>query len=271
MSGKLRFGLGIVGFFLLAAIFGPIFGGDPDAIGDDALAAPSAAHWLGTTDTAQDVLAQLVHATRGSMLIGLSVGVLSVTVALFVGVVGGYLGGWLDESFSLLSNVFLVIPALPLLILVNDYVESTGPAVFALTITIISWAGPARVIRAQTLSLRNRDYVDAARVTGERRWRIMVFEILPNLVPIIAANFVFAVIGGVLLDAALSFLGLAGGSSGSWGGMLFFAQNASALQRGAWWWFVPPGLCVALLGAGLSLINFGIDEKMNPRLRRTVT
>jgi peptide/nickel transport system permease protein len=270
-SAKLVTGLAIVGFFALVAVLGPMLGGDPEAVGYERLGAPSGAHWLGTTDTGQDVFAQLLVATRGSMLIGLVVGVLSVAVSLVVGVAGGYLGGWLDEAFSLLSNVFLVIPGLPLLILVTDYVEDSGPVMFAAIISIISWAGPARVIRAQTMSLRSRDYVDAARVSGEPAWRIMVFEVLPNLTPIIAAQFVFAVIGGILLEAALSFLGLSGDASSSWGGMLYYAQNGSALSLGAWWWFVPPGLCVALLGAGLSFINFAIDEIMNPRLRKART
>ncbi|WP_214410802.1 ABC transporter permease [Sphaerisporangium fuscum] len=267
-SGKLAAGLVIVACFVLVAVLGPLLAGDPDAIGYERLAPPSASHWLGTTNTGQDVLAQLMSATRGSLLIGVIVGVLATVVSLLVGVLGAYLGGWFDEGFSLLSNVFLVIPGLPLVILITDYVETTGPVAIALTITLTSWAGPARVVRAQTLSLRGRDYVDAARVSGEPGWRIMVFEILPNLLPVIAAQLVFAVLGGILLDAALSFLGLAGGSAGSWGSMLYFAQNASALSTGAWWWFVPPGLCIAVLGAGLSLVNFGIDEIVNPRLRK---
>ncbi|GGK84857.1 hypothetical protein Sme01_29380 [Sphaerisporangium melleum] len=270
-SGKLIAGLAVAGFFVLAGVLGPLFAGDPEEIGYERLMPPSAGHWLGTTNTGQDVLAQLLVATRGSLTIGVVVGVLATVISLLVGVLGAYLGGWLDEGFSLLSNVFLVIPGLPLVILITDYLETGGPVALALTITITSWAGPARVIRAQTLSLRGRDYVDAARVSGERGWRIMVFEILPNLVPIIAAQLVFAVIGGILLDAALSFLGLAGGSAGSWGSMLYFAQNASALSTGAWWWFVPPGLCIAVLGAGLSLINFGIDEIIDPRLRRATS
>jgi peptide/nickel transport system permease protein len=267
-SAKLVAGLAIVGFFALVAVLGPVFGGDPELVGYDRLASPSAAHWLGTTNTGQDLFAQLLVATRGSMTIGLVVGVVATVVSLLVGVTGAYLGGWLDEAFSLVSNVFLVIPGLPLVILITDYAETTGPLAIALTITITSWAGPARVIRAQTLSLRGRDYVDAARVSGEPAWRIMLFEILPNLTPIIAAQLVFAVIGAILLEAALAFLGLAGGASSSWGSMLYFAQNASALSVGAWWWFVPPGLCIALLGAGLSLINFSIDEVINPRLRK---
>ncbi|MEU7854275.1 ABC transporter permease [Nonomuraea sp. NPDC049141] len=267
-SGKLVTGLAIVGFFALLAVIGPLLVGDPEALVAGRLDSPSAQLWLGSTDTGQSVLAQLLHATRGSMLIGLVAGVLATAASLIVGVVGGYVGGWLDEAFSLLSNVTLVIPTLPLLIVVADYVEDSGPVTYALIISLISWAGPSRVIRSQVMSLRNRDYVDAARVSGEPGWRIMIFHILPNLTPVIASGFVWAVIGAILTESGLSALGLGGGSVTSWGGMLYFAQNGSALSLGAWWWFVPPGLCIAALGTGLSLINFSIDELMNPRLRK---
>jgi peptide/nickel transport system permease protein len=267
-SGKLIVGLTIAAFFVLVGVVGPYLVADPDKIGTDTLVGPSAAHLLGTTDTGQDVFAQLVTSTRGSLTIGIVVGVLATLVSIVIGVIGGYVGGLADEAMSLLSNVFLVLPGLPLVILITDYTNSHGALAVALVITITSWAGPARVLRAQTLSLRNRDYVDAARVSGEPAWRIIAFEVLPNLSPIIAAQLVFAVIFGILTDAALAFLGLGGtGSGSSWGTMLYFAGSASALRRDAWWWFVPPGLCIAVLGAGLSLINFSIDELVNPRLR----
>jgi peptide/nickel transport system permease protein len=270
-SGKLIAGLVIVGCFAVLAIAGPMLAGDPEALVAGRLKAPSSGLWLGSTDTGQSVLAQLLTATRGSVLIGVIAGVFATAASLVVGVVGGYVGGWLDEAFSLLSNVTLVIPTLPLLILVADYVEDSGPLTYALIISVISWAGPSRVIRSQVMSLRSRDYVDAARVSGEPGWRIMVFQILPNLTPVIASGFVWAVIGAILTESGLSALGLGGGSVASWGGMLYFAQNGSALSMGAWWWFVPPGLCIAALGTGLSLINFSIDELMNPRLRKAAS
>jgi peptide/nickel transport system permease protein len=268
-SPKLVTGLAIVAFFVLFGVLGPFFVGDPDRLDPvNILTGPSGGHWLGTTETGKDVFDQLVFSTRGSLIIGLVVGVLATLVSVLIGVVGGYLGGRTDEGLSMLSNVFLVLPGLPLVVLITDYTSGHGPLAVALIITITSWAGSARVLRAQTLSVRNRDYVDAARVSGEPAWRIIVFEVLPNLTPIIAAQFVFAVIFGILTDAALAYLGLGGAGGGtSWGSMLYFAQNAQALSRGAWWWFVPPGLAIAILGAGLSLINFSIDELVNPRLR----
>jgi peptide/nickel transport system permease protein len=264
-SRKLQVGLGIVAFFVLLGGLGPVLVHDPERISNDQLLGPSTRHLLGTTNTGQDVFKLLVIGTRGSLTVGLVTGILATVISIMIGVVGAYLGGRYGEALSLLSNVFLVLPGLPLVILVTDYLASRGAATIAVIIALTSWAGPARVLRAQTMSVRGRDYVDAARVSGEPAWRIIGFEVLPNLLPIIAAQFIFAVLGGILTEAALAFLGL--GGSNSWGTMLFFAQNAQSLALGAWWWFVPPGLCIAVLGAGLALINFSLDELINPRLR----
>jgi peptide/nickel transport system permease protein len=266
-SGKFLAGLVIVVFFLLLGFVGPLFTGDPNAISNDGLTAPSTHHWLGTTQSGQDVLAQLLSGARGSITIGFLIGVLATVLSVLVGVTGGYLGGRIDESFSLFTNVILVIPGLPLVIIVTDYIAERGVLTVALTITITSWAASARVLRAQTLSLRERDYVRAARASGERNWRIILVEILPNLLPVIASQFIFAIIFGILSEAALSFLGLGGSDHLTWGTMLYFSWNAQALALGAWWWFVPPGLAIAFLGSGLSLINFSFDEIINPRLR----
>ncbi|KKD02139.1 ABC transporter permease, partial [Streptomyces sp. WM6386] len=145
--------------------------------------------------------------------------------------------------------------------------EQRGAWTIALVLAITGWAGSARVLRAQTLSLRNRDYVLAARVAGERPWRVIGVEILPNLLPLLASQFVFSVIAAILSEAGLSFLGLGASSSSTLGTMLYYAQNGFALQLGAWWWFVPPGLIIALFGCGLALVNFTIDEIINPTLR----
>jgi len=136
-----------------------------------------------------------------------------------------------------------------------------------LVIALTSWAASARVLRAQTLSVRNREYVLAARAGGERAWRIILVEILPNELPIIVSQFIFAMIFAILTQATIAFLGIVDVSQLTWGNMLFFAWNDEALQSGAWWWFVPPGACIALLGMGLALINFSMDELLNPRLR----
>ncbi|UOE43044.1 ABC transporter permease [Agromyces larvae] len=262
-------GLSLIGAIVLFGLLGPFFVGDPSAIRDIGMTPPSAEFWLGTTQTGQDVFAQLAYATRGSLTIGFIVGILATLISAVVGILGAYWGGVADEAFSLLSNVFLVIPGLPLVIVLAGFVprEARGLWTIAVVLAITGWAGAARVLRAQTLSVRARDYVAAAKVAGEPAWRVVAIEILPNLLPVLASQFVFAVIAAILGEAGLSFLGLGASNASTLGTMLFFAQNGFALPLGAWWWFVPPGLVIALFGTGLSLVNFSIDEIINPKLR----
>lgn len=264
-SRRLTVGCAILLVLVFTASVGPFLVADPHQVSQDLGQSPSGAHWLGTTQTGQDIFAQLVVATRGTLLIGVAAAVLATVISVVVGIGGGFLGGVADEALSLLSNVFLVIPGLPLVIVVAAYLEG-GTLATVMVIALTSWAASARVLRAQTLSLRTRDYVLAARVYGERRWRIVLVEILPNELAIIVSQFIFAVIFAVLTQASLAFLGLDDPANLTWGTMLYFAQNAEALSGGAWWWFVPPGLCIAVLGAALSLISFGLDEVLDPRL-----
>ncbi|SER61881.1 dipeptide/oligopeptide/nickel ABC transporter permease/ATP-binding protein [Lentzea albida] len=268
-SAKLTTGLVLAGLIVLFGLIGPLLTGDPATIRDIGLIPPGGDHLLGTTITGQDVLAQLTHATRGSLWIGLLVGVMATVLSGVFGIVGAYAGGVVDEVFSLFSNVMLVIPGLPLVIVVAGFVpaDQRGTWTISLVLAITGWAAAARVLRAQTLSLRNRDYVAAARVSGEKTWRVICVEILPNLLPILASQFVFAVVLAILSEAGLSFLGLGAADSSTLGTMLYYAQNGFALQREAWWWFVPPGLIIALFGGALALINFSIDEIINPALR----
>lgn len=267
VTPKLAVGLAICGIIALFAVIGPFLVRDPQAVNDVGMQAPGGGFLLGTTQTGQDVFAQLAWASRGSLIIGLTVGVLATALSVLFGVVGSYIGGTVDEGFSLFSNIMLVIPGLPLVIVISSYVENKGILLVALVLAVTSWAGGARVLRAVTLSLRSRDYVLASRVAGERTWRILLVEILPNLVPLIASLFIFAVIGAILGEAGLAFIGLGAGDSWTWGTMLFWAGNGLALRLGALWWFVPPGLLIALFGAGLAMINFSIDEIINPKLR----
>src|SRR3954447_5653370 len=269
MTPWLALGIVLVVGIMLYGLIAPYLVQDPDAISDIGLSPPSSEHLLGTTQTGQDVFAQLAHATRGSLEIGLIVGVLATALSAFFGIYGAYRGGVTDESFSLLSNVFLVIPQLPLIIVISGFVpkESRGLGTVVVVLALTGWAASARVLRAQTLSVRTRDYVAAARIAGEKHWRVITVEILPNLLPVLASQFVFAVIAAILAEAGLSYLGLGASNSSTLGTMLFYAQNGFALSLGAWWWFVPPGLIIALFGMGLSLINFSIDEIINPKLK----
>ncbi|AGL19741.1 ABC transporter permease [Actinoplanes sp. N902-109] len=267
-NGKALTGIVILGIYVLFAIIGPwVAPYDPDARSEDLVQGPSASHWLGTTHLGQDVLSQLLDGTRTVMVVGLAAGAMATVLSVLIGVTAGYLGGGWDESLSALSNVFLVIPALPLVIIITAAAPSGGAVLVALIIGATSWAWNARVLRAQTLSLRRRDYVEASRATGEKTWRIILFEILPNLTAIIASGFVGTVIFAVTSEITLAFIGIGSDTGWNWGTILFWAQSQQALAQGAWWWFVPAGLAIAFLGTALSLINFGIDEFVSPRLR----
>ena len=267
VSRKVAVGSAIVGFFILVGLIGPLLiTTNPNAISHLFINPPSSAHWLGTTVVGEDIFSQLVYGTRTSVFWGLGTGLLVTMLSIVVGLVGGYFGGWIDDVLTLLTNVSLVLPALPLAIVLAAYFPR-GPLTISLVIVFTNWAWQARVLRAQTLSMRSREFVTAARASGEHTWRIIFFEIFPNEIGLVVAGFVSTTVYVVLTWAALEFLGLGDGTIPSWGSMLYWAQQAGALGGGLWWWFIPPGACIAVLGAGLSLINFGIDEIADPRLR----
>jgi peptide/nickel transport system permease protein len=267
-GGKTLTGLVVLGFFVVIAVIGPwIAPFDPSARSSDLLESPSGKHWFGTTHLGQDIFSQVIVGTRSVMLVGLTAGIVATILAVVVGVTSGYLGGTPGEGLSALSNVFLVIPALPLIIIIGTALPSGGDYLVAVIIGLTSWAWGARILRAQTLSLRRREYVEAARASGESTWRIIFFEILPNLTAVIASSFVGTVVFAVMSEITLAFVGVSSFSEWNWGTILFWAQSQQALAQGAWWWFVPAGLAIAILGTALSLLNFGIDEFVSPRLR----
>jgi peptide/nickel transport system permease protein len=271
MPTKAKAGAVLLGVFILAAIIGPLVTPYDPSYQNPApslsLHAPYSAHLLGTTQSGQDVLSQLLVGIRLTLELALIVGVVATVLSVIVGVTAAFLGGVWDEVLSLLTNVVLVIPALPLLIVLLGYLQSKGQTATIVVLAGLGWPWGARVIRAQTLAIRNRDYIAAARETGEKTWRIITYEIVPNEVSLIAASFVNTVLYAIGASVALAFIGVADLTSWSLGTMLYWAQSQQALQLGAWWWFVPPGLAVALIGTALVLLNTGIDELGNPRLR----
>ncbi|MGW8484349.1 ABC transporter permease [Microbacterium sp. NPDC055903] len=266
-SAKLVTGLVLVLGIVLFGVLGPFLTQNPRDSQNPALEPPGAEHLLGTTKLGYDVLAQLAHGTQGSLLVGIVAGTIAIVLSLFFGVLAGYVGGWRDEGLSLVTNIMLVIPGLPLAMVIATYFDTRSWLLVAFVLGITSWAGSAVVLRTQARSLRSRDYVYAAKTAGEKSFRVILVEILPNLLPLLAAQFLFAIIFAILGEAGLSYLGLGATDSITWGTILNDAQSGQALGTGAWWWFIPPGLLIALLGCGLSLINFSIDEIINPKLR----
>ncbi|MGH3374706.1 MAG: ABC transporter permease [Actinoallomurus sp.] len=267
-SRKIKAGLALIGIFILMGVIGPwVSPYDPSANVAGTMLPPSLSHPFGTTALGEDVLSQVLSGTRLSLEVGVVAALIGETIAAIVGITAGYLGGLADEGLSLLTNIFLVIPILPLQILIIAYLGNTGWFLMALIIALTGWSHGSRKLRAQTLSIRRRDFVEAARAAGEPNWRIILFEILPNEWAIIATGFLFHVLTGIIVQTSLSFLGLGRLSSWSWGAMLYWSQNNNAFLVGAWWWYLPPGICLALVGMGLALVNLGIDEVINPRLR----
>ena len=249
---------------LLAPIIAPYSPKDTSFIPFDL---GSAAHPLGTTALGEDVLSQLIWGTRLSLLVGLLAGAIATFVSVVIGLVSGYAGGVVDEVLSTFTNIFLVIPPLVLLILLAAYIKVEGVLPIIFVIALTGWAWGARVLRAQTLTLRNRDFVEAARVVGEGGGRIVFAEILPNMLSLIAANFFGAALFAVLSEAGLEFLGLGDVGIVTWGTMLYWAQTNQAFLLNQWAWMIAPGLCIALLGTSFALLNFAIDEITNPKLR----
>jgi peptide/nickel transport system permease protein len=269
---KITVGVSIVVFFILVAIVAPLLTPyDPNAHIVRGSHAPSLAHIFGTTGLGQDIFAQIVYGARISLMIGFIAAIGSTVLQVIFGLTSAYFGGLIDEVLSLVINVFLVLPGLPLAIVLAS-LASAGSAsknefVIALVLLFTSWSYGARVLRSQTLSLKEREFVTAARANGETSFRVIFAEILPNELALVASTFIGTFVYAIGAEVALEYLGLGDASQASWGNILFWAQNDGALIIGHWWEFVPAGLCVAVLCSGLAFINFGMDELANPRLR----
>jgi peptide/nickel transport system permease protein len=260
-------GVIVLAVFFFLAIFAPVIApGDPADFAGRQNQPPSAAFWLGTNSQQQDVFRQIVWGARISLLIGFSVGGLITVIGLVVGMTAGYLHGLADGVLNVFTNVFLIIPALPLLIILASFL-SPGTASIIFVLTLTSWAWPARVFRSQTLSLCEKDFVSAAVVSGESAAYIIFVEILPNMMSLVVTSFFGNVVYAIGADVGLAFLGFENMNAVSWGTMLYWARVNSALMQGAWWTFVPPGLCVALVAFATTLMIYAVDEITNPRLR----
>jgi peptide/nickel transport system permease protein len=263
---KSLWGLAILIFFAGLTILGPLLTVDPKAFLGTPLQPPSQEFWLGTTGQGQDVWAQMIVGGRHSLFSAFAIGAGTTLIGALLGLAAAFWGGLVDEVISLLSNIFLVIPGLPLAIVVAAYLPS-GTLTIALVLIATGWAWNARVFRAQALSLRQRDFVAAAIVGGESSLRLMLFEILPNMASLLLSTFLGAMIYALGAQVGLEFLGLGDISAITWGTNLYWASNDAALMTESWWTFVPTGVCIALLGFALALLNFAIDEIADPRLQ----
>lgn len=265
--------VGWVGLFLLAAltttaVFAPALSPyNPEETVADPFQAPSRAHPLGTNDVGQDILSELIHGARISLTIGFLAAGIAITIGTAVGVVAGFLGGWADVVLMRAVDLVLVIPFLPLMILLAAYL---GPSYWNIIIVIgvLVWARPARVVRSQVLSVRSLDYVEAALALGCRPGRVMLRHVLPAVFPLSLAQFILAASNSILIEAALSFLGLGDPTAKSWGTVLYYAQARNAFLSGAWlWWVLPPGLLITAATLGFAFLGYSLEAVLNPKMR----
>jgi peptide/nickel transport system permease protein len=261
-------GIVVFGTIVTVALAAPLIAHNPP---DEIVALPgqppNRQFPFGTTDQGYDVFSQVVWGARQSLAVGALAALVSTAIAVTLGLLAAYSGGWIDDVINLFTNVFLVIPTLPLLIVIAAFVPNRGPEMLVLIIGLTTWAVEARILRSQALSLRNRDFVLAAKVSGESTTRIVFGEIMANMVSRIAAAFLLVFYIAILFEAGLEFLGLADVNTTAWGATMYWAQNNSAVLQGEWWHFFFPGIALALSVAALVFINFGVDELSNPRLR----
>ena len=265
-----KVGLILIGLTVVVAVLGPIvFPFDPTAVGTDAsslLQPPSTTHWLGTDELGRDVFSQLLTGARISLVVGLVATAVATVIGAGLGIWAGYFMGRLDTVLMAVTDFFLVIPPLPLMIALGA-LFGQNLTIIILVIGLLSWPRTARIVRSQTLSLRQRQFVPRARSLGATNWRIIRVHITPHMLPLIVANTILVVAGCILAEATLAFIGLGDPDRISWGSMLHFAFVSGATGRGAWWYFLPPGLGILLVVLAFTLLGHAFDRINNPRLR----
>lgn len=263
-----RAGLILIALFALIALAAPLIARYPPKLPTGLpFEAPTPQHWLGTDDIGQDIFSQLVWGSRASLTIAVLAALVSTVIGTVIGSIAGYQGRRLDAALMRATDLVLVIPFLPLIILLAAYI---GPSFLTLVLVLggLGWARPARVIRSQALSVTTTDYIAAARGMGAGPIRIIVTHVIPAVLSLVVAEFVIAASRTIQLAAALAFLGLGDPTETSWGSMLFYAQARGAFLSPSWlWWVVPPGLCISLTALGFGLVGYGVEERLNPRLR----
>lgn len=262
-----QFGLALLSVFVVAAVFGPWlapYSTTPSA--SEIFQPPSAEHWLGTDDAGIDMLSLVIEGARVSLLVGVVSALVAMVIGGIVGVLTGYFGGRLDSVLMRVADYFLVIPDVPLMV-VAAALFGRSLRNIVIIIALIYWASTARMVRAQTRSVRERLYVRRARAMGAGHWRILVTHVVPQVVPLLIALTVLQVALGIYAETFVTFLGLGDPTAVSWGSILQDSFASSAQTNGAWWAVVPPGLCVTLVVVGFTLVGQAFEEELNPRLR----
>jgi peptide/nickel transport system permease protein len=267
-NNKLRIGLAVMLLFVVLTFVGPLLTQyKPDDTAGPANSPPSSEFWFGTTTFGEDVFSQMVYGLASTFLVGIVGGGIATVIGMLVGFIGGYRGGIVDEVLNMLTNIVLVIPALVVLLIITAYLEVRGVWAESVFIGFTSWPWAARAIRAQTFSLRTRDFVGLARLSGMKSLKIIFTEIAPNMMSYLFMTFILMFGGAILTAATLDFIGLGPTNAVSLGLMMNSALLWSALMLGMWWWFVPPGLAITAIVGALYVMNVGLDEVFNPKLR----
>ncbi len=267
-NAKLRIGLSILLLFAAAALVGPMFARyDPNAYVGPPAHPPSPEYWFGTTTFGQDVYSQFAHGLRSTLVVGLIGGGIGTMLGVLIGLVAGYRGGLLDEILNMFTNIVLILPTLAILIIIAAYLTVRGILVESIFIGCTAWPWAARAIRAQTFSLRVREFVDLARMSGRSPLKIMLTEIAPNMMSYLFMTFILQFGGAILNAATLDFIGLGPTQGMSLGLMMNNAVLWAALQLGMWWWLIPPGAAITAIVGALYVMNVGLDEVFNPKLR----
>ena len=272
-SGSGLLGIALLLSFILIAVFAPFISPyDPYDRVDRPLRPPSDKYLLGTNDIGQDIFSELIHGTRVSLTIGFMAAIFTVTIGTLMGVVSGFVGGTVDEVLMRFTDVVMILPNIPLLILLMAIIGKSSFFIMVLAISLTGWTGTARMVRSTTLSIKERMYVEASKAIGAGDGHIILKHILPNVSPLIMATTIYQVAGAMMSEASLAFLGLGDPSNKSWGMILHYAETSGGWYANmgypAFWWIIPPGVCIALTVASLTLIGQTVEEIINPRLRR---
>lgn len=265
--------MGILGAIILAiflgiAVFMPlVLSFDPNLFSMNRFAAPTWHHWLGTDDVGRDVMAELLYGSRVSLLVGVTASAISVAIGGLIGIIAGYFGKLTEEGLMRFTDIFLVIPQLPFMLLIAAL---AGSSLFNIIVVIgaLSWPSTARIVRSQVLTVKERTFIERARAIGASDGHIIRKHVLPNVIPLMFANTILIIAVAILTESTLAFLGLGDPLVISWGSMLHYAFTSMAMLNGAWWYFVPPGFCIALVVLGFTFLGYAMDEILNPKLRR---